>query len=71
MDQESVVDLCARGALDRKSSAQYLSISTRLLDQLAAAGKIRRLHIGRKPLYRVADLDAFLTSLAEGQEGRQ
>ena len=52
------------GALDRKSAAFYLSISTRLLDDLAAAKKIKRIHIGRKALYRKIDLDGYLANLA-------
>jgi excisionase family DNA binding protein len=50
------------GCLDRRESASYLSISTRLLDDLAAQGKLPRVKIGRKTLFRVADLDAFVDS---------
>ncbi len=55
----------APGALDRKGAANYLSISTRLLDDLLSAGTIRRIKIGRKTLVRVCDLDAYLAELAE------
>ncbi len=49
-----------RGCLDRPDAATYLSISTRLLDQLAGAGQIPRIKIGRKTLFRVSDLDDFV-----------
>ena len=53
-----------RGAFDRRGAATYLSISTRLLDDLAAAESIRRIKIGRKSLFRKCDLDDFLAALA-------
>ena len=55
-----------RGAFDRKNAAHFLNISTRLLDDLAARGEIKRIKLGRKPLYRRIDLDAYLARLAEG-----
>ena len=54
-----------RGAYNRKNAAYYLDISVRLLDDLAAAGTIKRIKIGRKSLFRKVDLDAFLDELAE------
>ena len=53
-----------RGAYDRKNAAHYLNISTRLLDDLAAAEKIQRIKIGRKSLFRKIDLDRYLADLA-------
>ena len=50
------------GCLDRRQAAEYLSISTRLLDNLASAGQIPRVKIGAKTLFRIADLDAFVDS---------
>lgn len=58
-----------RGAFDRKGAANYLSISTRYLDDLAAAETIKRIKLGRKALYRKVDLDAFLAQLA-GEAGQ-
>ena len=52
------------GAFDRRGAAAYLSISTRLLDDLAAAGAIKRLKCGRKSLFRKIDLDWYLAELA-------
>lgn len=52
------------GALSRVEAAQYLSISTRLLDDLLTAGAIKKIKIGRKTLVRVIDLDAYLARLA-------
>ena len=51
------------GALSRDGAAKYLSISTRLLDDLLTAGEIPRIKLGRKTLVRVCDLDAYLASL--------
>jgi excisionase family DNA binding protein len=53
------------GALSRQDAASYLSISTRLLDDLLSAGEITRIKIGRKTLVRVCDLDDYLARLAE------
>jgi excisionase family DNA binding protein len=52
------------GALSRDLAANYLSISTRLLDDLLTAGAIPKIKIGRKTLVRVCDLDAYLDRLA-------
>ena len=52
------------GALDRAGAAHYLSISTRLLDDLLSAGAIPKLKLGRKTLVRVCDLDRYLAELA-------
>jgi len=54
-----------RGAFDRRGAADYLSISTRLLDDKAATGEITRLKCGRKSLFRKIDLDAYLERLAQ------
>ena len=53
------------GALGRHGAANYLSISTRKLDDLLSEGLIKRRKLGRKTLIKVADLDAFLDSLSE------
>jgi len=58
----------AIGALSRIEAAQYLSISTRLLDDLLTQGIIPKIKIGRKTLVRICDLDAFLASKLEGQK---
>ena len=52
-----------RGALDRKGAAHYANVSTRTLDEWARQGLLPRLKAGRKTLFRVADLDAFLATL--------
>lgn len=51
-----------RGALSRKEAAHYLSISTRLLDQLARDGRLTRAKIGFKSVYLIEDLDKFLNA---------
>ena len=57
-----------KGALSRLAAANYLSVSTRLLDDLLSAGAIPKLKIGRKTLIRVCDLDSYLASLVEKSE---
>lgn len=57
-----------KGALSRIEAAQYLSISTRLLDDLLTQGIIPKIKIGRKTLVRICDLDAFLASKLEGEK---
>ena len=52
-----------RRAVDKDSGRlTRLSISTRLLDNLATAGELPRIKIGTKTLFRVADLDDFIES---------
>ena len=43
-----------------RQAATYLNVSARTLDSLVSAGKLRPLYIGRKRLFSVAQLDAFL-----------
>ncbi len=57
------------GTLDRHESAQYLSISTRKLDDLLSSGELKKLKIGRKTLIRLTDLDEFLAKLS-GEESK-
>ena len=56
------------GALDRRDSANYLAISTRKLDDLAAAGEILKCKSGRKTVFRIVELDRYLESIQEGGE---
>ena len=51
-----------RGCLDRKEAANYLSISTRLLDSYCTEGKLRRVKFGRKTCIPIPDLDALIES---------
>ena len=58
-----------RGALSRKDAANYLSISTRLLDQLARDGRLVRAKINWKTVFVLEDLDAFLQSCRQVNVG--
>lgn len=49
------------GALSREQAARYLSLSTRHLDNLVAQGELQKVKVGRKTLFRIVDLDKFLT----------
>lgn len=51
-------------ALDRKGAARLLSVSTRTIDDLARRREFPRLKLGRKTLFRRADLLAYLDRLA-------
>jgi excisionase family DNA binding protein len=48
--------------LNRREAADYLRISTRLLDKLASTNRIARIKIGVKTVFRVSDLNDFLNS---------
>jgi len=50
------------GAKNRNDSAEYLAISTRLLDELASSGRLCRAKIGSKTVFLVSDLNKFLNS---------
>jgi excisionase family DNA binding protein len=52
------------GALSLPAAARHLGISKRGLERLVAAGAIRSILIGRRRLFRLADLDAFLAEKA-------
>ena len=48
------------GAKGRHGAARHIAVSLRTLDNLAATGQLKKIKIGRKTVFRVADLDAFL-----------
>jgi excisionase family DNA binding protein len=52
--------------LDRFGAAEYLGFGLTTLAELTAAGAIPSLRVGRRRLYRVADLDAWLAALVKG-----
>lgn len=54
------------GALNRRDAAAYVGCSSKYLDNEVAAGRLRRVMLGRKPVFRVCDLDKFLESRLEG-----
>lgn len=47
--------------ISRMEAAQMLSISTRMIDRLANAGKIRKVMIGSRVYYSPDELKAFIT----------
>ena len=56
--------------LTRREAADYLAISQRKLDQLAASGKLPRVKIDSCVRFDVADLHAFAAAQKEGGEIR-
>ena len=59
------------GALDRKSAADYLSISLRTLDKLLSRNVIPKLKHGRKTLIRKVDIDNYLEQLVVEYKEKQ
>ena len=51
-----------RACLNRREAALYLSISTRLLDDLLSAGEIQKVKIGRKTVVPIRSLDSYIES---------
>lgn len=47
--------------ISRMEAAQMLSISTRMIDRLANAGKIKKVMIGSRVYYSPDELKAFIT----------
>jgi excisionase family DNA binding protein len=56
------------GALPRKDAANYLGVSTRYLDKLAADGQIQRAKFGSKTVYPIPELDRLLQSKLQRTE---
>lgn len=56
-----------RLAYSATETAKLLSISRRTLDQLAHDKKIVRTKLGRKSLYKLSDIQAFLASLSASE----
>lgn len=58
-------------AAEKQVAAEKVGLSPKTLEQAQAAGDLIAHYIGRKPVYRAADLDAWIESLpTEPQRGR-
>lgn len=55
------------GAVSRTDAAKHLGISTRMLDELASKGRLRRLKIGRRSVFQLEDLNQFLNTCVESR----
>jgi hypothetical protein len=53
------------GTLGREAAAKFLSIDKRQLDKFASDGKVPRIKLGDKTVFRVADLEKLLDSHVE------
>ncbi len=51
--------------LDRHEAARYLGVGLSTLAELTAAADLKSLKIGRRRLYRRADLDEWLAAAVE------
>lgn len=54
-------------ALDYRAAAAFLSVSPTTLRRAVAAGELRATRVGRRVVFRVADLEEFLAAAA-GEE---
>ena len=54
-------------ALDYRAAAAHLALSTTTLRRAVAAGELRATRVGRRVVFRVADLEEFLAAAA-GEE---
>jgi len=52
-------------ALDYRAAAAFLSVSPTTLRRAVAAGELRATRLGRRVVFRVADLEEFLDTAAE------
>ena len=52
----------AAGLLSRQAAAEYLSVSTRMVDKLARSGELPKVLNGLRPAFRLSDLEAFVAS---------
>jgi excisionase family DNA binding protein len=64
-DRSHQGDPTSRPMLTRDSAATYLAISTRTLDRLVQAGKLRAYRIGGHRRFRIEDIDSFIASNLE------
>lgn len=55
-----------RTLLSAKETAAMLGVSQRTLYNLTRAGKLPAVRIGRRVLYRPADVEAYITSQLDG-----
>ena len=46
----------------KKQAAAYLKVSVSTLDTLTATGQVKSFRIGKRVMYRYADLDAYINS---------
>ena len=57
-----------KATLSRKESEIYIGVNRQTLDRLRKRGELPFVRIGKRIVYRRADLDALLTRLATGGE---
>lgn len=55
--------------MDRAGAARFLGIGLSTLAELTATGDVPSLKVGRRRLYRVADLDSWLAGRVTGGTG--
>jgi excisionase family DNA binding protein len=52
-------------AIDRSGAAKYLGCGTTKIAEMVGADELRSFRIGRRRLFRITDLDAFIESQVE------
>jgi excisionase family DNA binding protein len=58
----------AHAVLDRARAAAYIGVGTTTLAELTATRGVPSLRIGKRRLYRIVDLDAWLAAKVETAE---
>jgi excisionase family DNA binding protein len=66
MTQRDEVAAIVPAVLDRPEAAEYLRVGLSYLAELTASGEVPSLKLGRRRLYRRADLDRWLAMKVEG-----
>lgn len=63
-----VASLLTSALLTRKEAARYLNVATQTLAQWACSGRVSLpfYKIGRKAMYKICDLDAFIAANGHG-----
>lgn len=59
-----------KGLFNKDGAAEYLSTSTRRVDELRRAGILTAVQDGRENKYRLSDLEAYIEGLPVWEPGR-
>lgn len=56
------MNVSERGALTKRAAAEYVGVSERYLDKCVAAGELKKVKLGSKTVFRIAELQRWLAS---------
>jgi len=60
-------DRPVRLLVTKKEAAQRLGVSVRTLERLVATGRLPQVHVERLARFRISDLEAYVSGLADNQ----